>query len=517
MARDDEFSLGGPIKAKDLSVIKDPGPYIGIIKEYVDQTRMGRMAVYIPSFQEQRTSQEDPQLDKSEDIENIVVCHMAMPYYGRTAATGNNEKLYSDTTKSYGMWFPTPDIDSQVLVIFVNGDKKQGYIIGYVPDAFMLHMVPGIPVSPTFHATTRTTEAKLFSAAGDSKVAVDKAAQVPVAEYNKPANKTDTSTYKNIPRPVHPLLDTLLEQGLHADYKRGLSTSGAQREAPSNVFGINTPGPLDQSSKKLTQGLKSTFSQPYNWPSSRKTGHQFIMDDGDTAGQSQLVRLRSGTGHQLLLNDTDGIIYIGNATGSSWVEMTNDGQIDVYSKQDVSVHTEGNMNFLADKNVHIQSGRDLVMLAGHNLRVETNPGNVEGKGHAHMHINGNMKMRAMGTFNIKSEDWFNVTSKEAISITTLACMYIKSGGGKKNPIKLNTEAGNQAEAPSLVPKYATPWITLESTSKTFKVDGTYEYTTAMQRVPMHEPDPRGTAMNATPPAAGTTPHITEKKTASISH
>ena len=80
------------------------------------------------------------------------------------------------------------------------------------------------------------------------------------------------------------------------------------------------------------------------------------MDDCDTAGQSQLILLRSGTGHLLLLNDTDGIIYIGNATGSAWVEMTNNGQIDVYSKQDVSVHTEGHMNFLADKNVHIQSG-----------------------------------------------------------------------------------------------------------------------------------------------------------------
>ena len=518
MPRDDEFSSGAPLKTTDLSVVKDPGPYIGIVKEGSDQTRMGRIAVYIPALQEQRISQEDPHLDKSENIENTVICHMAMPYYGRTSATGNQQQDYHSTTKSYGMWFPTPDVDSQVLVIFVGGDKKQGYIIGYVPDAFMLHMIPGIPVSPTFHKTARTTEAKLYSAAGDGAVAIDKAAQVPVAEYNKSANTADTIAYKNIPRPVHPLLDTLLEQGLHSDYKRGLSTSGAQREAPSNVFGVNTPGPLDRSAalkdRELTQGLISNHSKPYKWPSSRKTGHQFIMDDGDTAGQSQLIRLRSGTGHQLLLNDTDGIIYIGNATGSAWVEMTNNGQIDVYSKQDVSVHTEGHMNFLADKNVHIQSGEDIVMLAGHNLRIETNPANIAGKGHAHIHVNGNIKMRAMGTFNIKSEDWFNVTAKEAISVTTLACMYLKSGGGKKNPIKLNTEAGNPAEAPSVVPKYATPWITLESTSKTFKVDGTYEYTTAMQRVPMHEPDPRE-HWGSLAPQAGTTPHITEKKTASV--
>ena len=126
-----------------------------------------------------------------------------------------------------------------------------------------------------------------------------------------------------------------------------------------------------------------------------------------------------------------------------------------------------------------------------------------------------MKQTATGTFNIKSTDWFNVTAKEAISITTLACMYIKSGGGKKNPIKLNTEVGNPAEEASHIPLYATPWVTLESTSKTFKVDGTYEYTTALQRVPMHEPDERA-HQTATEPAAGTTPHITEKPTASAS-
>jgi hypothetical protein len=507
---------GLPAGEHNKSVNPNAGPYIGIVKGYGDDTGMGRIAVYIPALVGQRLSSEINPAKKHELIENIVLCNLALPYYGRTNAQGATPESYDNTTKSYGMWFPTPDVDSQVLVIFVEGDREKGYIISYIPDAFMLHMVPGIPVSPTFHKTDRTTEAKLFSAAGKGAVSADKAAQVPVAEYNKIGHKT-SQAWGNIPRPVHPLIDTLLEQGLQGDYARGLSTSGAQRESPSNVFGISTPGPLNTSGPEQTQGLVSKVDDSgYKWPSSRKTGHTFIMDDGDNSGESQLIRLRTGTGHQILLNDTDGIIYIGNATGSAWVEMTNAGQIDIFSKQDVSVHTEGNMNLLADKNVHIQSGEDLVMLAGHNLRVETNPGNVEGKGHAHMHINGNIKMRAMGTFNLKSEDWFNVTSKEAISITTLACMYIKSGGGKKNPIKLNTEAGNQAEAPSVVPKYATPWITLESTSKTFKVDGTYEYTTAMQRVPMHEPDER-THQTAEAPAAGTTPHITEKKTASISH
>ena len=501
-----------PAGEHNKSVNPNAGPYIGIVKGYGDDTGMGRIAVYIPALVGQRLSSEINPAKKHELIENIVLCNLALPYYGRTNAQGATPESYDNTTKSYGMWFPTPDVDSQVLVIFVEGDREKGYIISYIPDAFMLHMVPGIPVSPTFHKTDRTTEAKLFSAAGKGAVSADKAAQVPVAEYNKIGHKT-SQAWGNIPRPVHPLIDTLLEQGLQGDYARGLSTSGAQRESPSNVFGISTPGPLNTGGPEQTQGLVSKVDDSgYKWPSSRKTGHTFIMDDGDNSGESQLIRLRTGTGHQILLNDTDGIIYIGNATGSAWVEMTNAGQIDIFSKQDVSVHTEGNMNLLADKNVHIQSGEDLVMLAGHNLRVETNPSSVSGKGHAHFFINGNMKQTTTGTYNIKTTDWFNVTSKEAISVTSLACIFLMSGGGKEHPIKLNTEAGNPAEEASHIPLYATPWVTLESTSKTFKVDGTYEYTSAMQRVPMHEPDERG-HQTATAPEAGTTPHITEKPTA----
>ena len=501
MAYNDEFNIGSPIDNTSKVERRSPGPYVGIVKGFGDTTGMNRIAVFIPSLQGGRLSSETTN-QKQEKQENTILCKLLLPYYGRTNRTGNDAKSYAGTSKSYGMWFPTPDVDSLVMVIFADGMQEEGYIIGGVPEPYMLHMVPGIPTSPAFHPSAATTKAGITSAMAGGDAAL------PVAEFNRQAAE-ERNDFLNILKPLHPLADILIAQGLQSDYVRGLSTSGSQRESPSNVFGVSTPGPLNTKGPTIKQGLTTPENPGYDWPASRDSGHTFVMDDGDSAGKSRNIRLRTGTGHQILLNDTDGIIYIGNATGSSWVEMTNEGQIDVFSKQDVSVHTEGNMNFLADKNVHIQSGEDLVMLAGHNLRVETNPGNVEGKGHAHMHINGNMKMRAMGTFNIKSEDWFNVTAKEAISVTSLACIFLKSGGGKEHPIKLNTEAGNQAEAPSQVPKYKTQWVTLDDKTNTYKVDGKYEYTTAMQRVPMHEPDAHG-GLTSSAPAAGTTPHITEK-------
>ena len=478
---------GLPTGSRDYTAKVDPGPYIGIVKGYGDSSGMNRIAVYIPALAEQRTSSPTSKYDKTEQESNVVICSLALPYYGRTNNLDGKDGQYETTTKSYGMWLPTPDIDTQVMVVFAEGILENGYIIAYVPDALMLHMVPGIAASPAFAKSKSTIDAGLTSPDFE----------VPVAEYNKleVTSFDGTTAWKNVLKPVHPLLDTLLSQGLEADYIRGITTSSSQRESPSNVFGISTPGPLDYDYGTITQGLVSETSKfGYDWPYNRKTGHTFVMDDGDQQGLNQLIRLRTGTGHQVLLSDDGGAIYVGTASGNAWAELRNDGSVDVFSAKDVSVHAEGNVNMLADVDVNIQAGEDINLLAGHNFKVETNPAGVEGKGHAHMYINGNMKAFAAGTFNMSSTGWFNITSKEAISVTSTACIYVKSGGGSKYPIKLNTEAGNVAEVPSRVPIYESNWVNKEASNtyggKRWAVDGSYSYYTAMQRVPMHEPDPR---------------------------
>lgn len=479
------YVTGLPETSVSSTARVDPGPYIGIVKGYGDNSGMNRVAVYIPAISQQRISGADHS-KKTELESNTIICSLALPYYGRTNF-GSQGSEYQKTTKAYGMWLPTPDIDTQVLVVFAEGKMDNGYIISYVPDALMLHMVPGIASSPAFIPNDKTNSTSTTSPKFE----------VPVAEYNKltaSAIGPDTP-WKNIPKPVHPLYSTLLDQGLELDYFRGLTTSSAQRETPSNVFGISTPGPLDREGPSHYQGLVKEPTDPgYKWSSSRKSGHTFVMDDGDNKGNNQLIRLRTGTGHQVLLSDDGGAIYVGTASGNAWAELRNDGSVDVFSAKDVSVHAEGNVNMLADVDVNIQAGEDINLLAGHNFKIETNKENVEGKGHAHIYINGNMKQYAAGTFNLSSEGWFNITATEAVSITSSACIYAKSGGGAKYPIKLNTEAGNIAEKPSQMVTRESNWVNKEASNtyggKRWAVDGSYSYRTVMERVPMHEPDPR---------------------------
>ena len=82
----------------------------------------------------------------------------------------------------------------------------------------------------------------------------------------------------------------------------------------------------------------------------RKKGHSITLDDGDVDGNSQQIRLLSSTGHQILLNDNEGVIYIGHKTGKSWIELGKDGQIDIYGQDSINFRTK-DFNFHADGNI----------------------------------------------------------------------------------------------------------------------------------------------------------------------
>ena len=100
---------------KDMDAPNNAGPYIGIVKEINDPQRMGNILVYIPSLS-------GPDQD---NINNYLSCRYASPFWGQTPLRYNNDSEdFKDTQKSYGMWFPTVDIDTRVLVTFADGNMN---------------------------------------------------------------------------------------------------------------------------------------------------------------------------------------------------------------------------------------------------------------------------------------------------------------------------------------------------------------------------------------------------------
>lgn len=269
--------------------------YLGVVKSVDDLQHMGRLKVWIAELG-----------GNPNDSSTWFIVNYCSPFAGATNYfTNKTGPSYLDTQTSYGMWFVPPDIENQVIVAFINGDSAKGVWLGCLYQQYMNHMVPGIPGN-------------------------NSSATVPVAEYNKKLAFNDITKPK---RPTYsPLSDQLDKQGLNNDPVRGVTTSGARRDDPSNdVYGILTPG-----------------------------GNQFVFDDNT---QNKFIRLRTQSGAQLLINDSTGCIYLNSVDGKNWISMDATGKIDVYAVDDITIRSQGSVNIRGDLDVNIEAGRDINMRA----------------------------------------------------------------------------------------------------------------------------------------------------------
>ena len=506
-------------KTNDIS----GGPYLAKIISHLDPTFMGGLEVTLLR----------PDGNSIGDGGQTYGVRYASPFAGQTAFEfqGYNVDDFNDTQKSYGFWFVPPDVGNTVLVFFIEGDPSQGYWMGCVPDKFSNHMVPGIAASRSV-AFAEGEEEKYDTGF------------VPVAEANRRANSQEEGTaIDKIKRAVHPIADHFLEEGLLEDDVRGVTYSTSRRNVPSSVYGISTPGPLDRrpGAKKTFIG-KSDSQSPVPVPVSRLGGSQFVMDDGDdryqrrtTAGEGgydyadtldgdageptipsdEYIRLRTRTGHQLLLHTSEDLIYIGNSKGTSWIEMTSDGKIDIFAEDSISIHTKQDFNFYADRDINMEAGRNFNLKVAERHQTEIGMDKI-------CIVNGNVAIQVDGTqdetivgphtqsfvstWDVTVGDQTNMTIGGGLDLNTSGDNNLTSGGDMNiNAANTTISGGNinlngpdAAEAGPATP--ATPPEPLPvfenvviDPAQAEWISDRYNTLTPlesiMKRIPMHEPWP----------------------------
>lgn len=339
--------------------------------------------------------------------------YYAPPFFGYTNVSYNgantgNAKAFNDTQKSYGMSFVPPDVGTKVLVVQTE-DSKRWYWIGVIPEVGANHMVPGI------------------AAAGNVDMSPEQQAEygqttvLPVAEINRHPDVAEPQNFaeKN-KRPIHPLAGFLLDSGLVGDPIRGSHSSSMARTGISNVYGISTPGPLDKRPGAKSKASGSTTDVKDPEFRSRLGGHQFVMDDGDerfvrkttpdkgppeyadltkneTDGDVRIpygesFRLRTRTGHQILLHNSEDLIYIGNSRGTGWIEISSDGKIDIFAQDSVSIHTQQDFNFHAGRDINMEAERNInIKATGRNTESPTGEaGTPSTVGRIHVDSAGNL-------------------------------------------------------------------------------------------------------------------------------
>jgi len=320
----------------------------------------------------------------------------ASPFAGTTSIyeQGTNVKDYDDTIKSYGFWAVPPDVGARVLVGFAAGKLDKGYWFACLFQRGTQVSIPGIPAKNTW--------------TGENK---------PAAPKNRKDSDPDLEKYVE----HKPMSTALKQQGLEDDPIRGTTTSSATRETPSKVIGLLTPGQ-----------------------------HQFVMDDGDKDGNSKLIRLRTTSGTQLLLDDTSGHVYIISKAGESWMELSADGRVHIYGSKDISVHTQENLNLYADKDVNIEAGMNVNIKAGADVHAEAT---------------ANVRTRAGQDTTITSSMTSNISSSIGHYETAGVIHMNGPTASETDPLVLNSLVVNQGVTESIcstVPEHE-PWFGHSST------------------------------------------------------
>ena len=391
-----------PIEQRIRGRLPGPGPYVARITNLLDPTYMGSMEVVI---------EKGFIGDLNVQSQTYIVKYL-MPFYGVTNVRyeGTDQRDFNSVQKSYGMWMVPPDIGTTVLVIFVDGDPNQGFWMGCVADQFQDHMIPGIAASQDVYMTPEQ-ELKYGTK------------NLPVAEFHKRSIKDGSPNPNSQRKPIHPFADRLLAQGLLLDTIRGVTSSSARREVPSTVFGISTPGPIDKSNGSQ-QGIIG-YETKVNVPISRLGGTQFVMDDGDANGQNELVRIRTRTGHQILLHNSSDLVYIANSKGTAWIELTSNGKFDIYAQDSVSIHTENDFNFRADRDVNIEAGRNININAFGAIEMNCvdrfylvcdNNGKIKIGGDLDVSVGSDIRTHSGATTNILSDGDMFIQAKPTLNI-----------------------------------------------------------------------------------------------------
>ena len=444
------------------------GPFTGVVMSTVDPTRSGRLRVFIEAFV-------DGGPEAMEDESKWTTVSYMPPFYGNTPMTETEGATstygtYPGNPNSYGMWFTPPDIGITVLCVFVNGDRSQGFYIGVVPEQGLGNMVPAIAAS-TKYEVGNANQKEYFA----------KATRLPVSEINlNNIELFNDPRFFDAIKPVHGYLaQALFQQGLIEDLERGTIRSSSQRETPSAVFGVSTPGiPIYQGGMSPND-IRTKLDAGEIKPSQAKVigrvgGHSLVMDDGDLDGDNALFRLRTSLGHQITMSDTGNFFYIVHANGQAWLEFGVEGTVDVYATNSVNVRTKGDINFHAD--------RDINMFAGRNVNTKS----VE-----------NTHIEAMKDMTITSQGSWTAYSKSTIKVKADGTLTLNSAGGswgagpslvlQAGGIDLNGPSADQIETPNPLTKTLLDETEFDTSKGWIVVPEGIE--SIVTRAPTHEPYP----------------------------
>jgi hypothetical protein len=271
----------------------------------------------------------------------------------------------------------------------------------------------------------------------------------------------------------------LFQQGLLKDIERGTIGSNSQRESPSSVFGVSTPGRAVYQGGMTPEDIRQRVDGSLVRPNGAKVigrvgGHSLVMDDGDISGVNQMMRLRTTNGHQITMSDSGNFFYITHANGQTWIELGAEGTVDVFSTNSINLRSQGDINLHADRDINMYAGGKFNAKSEKTMQLESTTDIV-------IDAQTNITLYSKATIGVKSDGTLTLNSAGG-SWGAGSDLRLQADG-----IDLNGPAADRATTPNPITK-----TLLDDTSfstSTGWVVKPQVLQSIVSRAPTHEPYP----------------------------
>jgi len=325
------------------------GFVMGVVVDTDDPLQQGRLRVFCPSLN-----------DNPKKLHHLPWASQVTPFGGSINngkfTRGNDPAncLTSGATQ-YGFW-GTPEQGAHVVVGCVDGDIRRRFYIGSMFEHQETH---GILTGRWKH-TNGSVDGPLSS--------TNSPIQPQYSNLQKAFGGTDSREWKT----------------RAADYQ-----VAAVREDVGQIPNSHKGTYLDQQYDKISENEEDSWVKPYlgahgyDWSGHKGLGsfmanrgygfstpgfHSLLMDD---RAFNSRIKLRTGAGHQIIMDDTNERIYISTYEGNNYIEMDVSGNIDVYTKRRLSFHSEKDMNFTSDESIRMNAKKSISLYAGYNEGQES--------------------------------------------------------------------------------------------------------------------------------------------------
>ena len=403
------FSPGRPTPQEGVQM---HGVHMATIMDDIDEQNMGRVWVYVPGvsahnqnlkIERYSPARNPPKSDGTpgEPIEamrsGFIRAFPLSPISGSDRLreqpnTPDGRDPGKGQSNGYGMFNQGRNGD-MVAVGFMGGDPSRAFILGHVPKTAENDHIPNY------------MPAKAQNASGSGYS----------TDVGPTYNKGIDTEYAASSTLFHNETDA----GRISDKLRGPGSSSSKRETPSRVWGVKTPGD----------------------PDTNMMGHQFVMDDHP---DSQLIRMRTSKGTQILVCDNGDFVYLSTCTGKTWVQIDDSGNVKVFAHSSVSIHSEQDFNMVCDRdfNLHVGGNANIVvngdtrwrMNKGGNITVGEGGGDLDITTIHNFHVKTQEEVRigAKTGFTVKSADFLKLQSSKDMSLKSAQNVNAQTTGGDFN-------------------------------------------------------------------------------------